>query len=197
MGTLLEGIEAVRLPCTFALLLPALGLALAAGSRAPGAVASFIVGAGGLAWARAAGHWSIAADGLATLAAALVLGAAVATVMWRRAGSGLVLPAAAAGGATIGWIWRPCVGNHLAAVLNDAPTAPVRTLALTIVYIGGACLIAVIVAALPVTFPNLARWRDHRVTTAVGGVAVLVVAVLIAVGLYDDLVAELLRRSSI
>ena len=198
MGTFLEGIEAIRLPCTLALLLPAVAFVLASGRRAPAAVAAFVVGAGLLAWARAAGHWSVEAEGLNALLAAGVLAVAAAAVL--RFGSrrpGVEIPTALAAGGVIGWLWRPCVGAHLGTVLTDAPDAPVRTFLLMIVYMTGACLIAVIVAATPVAFPRLAAVRDHRATIAVGAVGTAVVALLVAMGLYDNLVAELLRRSTI
>jgi hypothetical protein len=197
MEILFEGIEAVRFPCTFALLVPALGFVIAAGRRAPVVATAFVLGAAGLSWARAARFWSISADGVAAVAAAVVLIGAIAVVSGlgpQRTGQ--VVGAAIAGGAVIGWIWRPCVGSNLATIFNDAPLAPVRTLASMVVYIGAACLIAIVVAALPVAFPLLTPWRDHRTITMVGASVVVVIAALIAIGFYDDLVAELLRRSS-
>ena len=197
MGTLVEGVEAAGQPCTLAVLLPALGIVLASGRHSWAAIAGFLLGTAVVAWSRATGWLSLDADGIWAVLAGCALGGAVAAVVTARSRlATTAFSASAVGGAVIGWLWRPCVGEHLGAILTDAPDARIRTVVLMVVYVTGTCLVAVMVAALPVAVPGLVRLRDHRVVRSTGTVVVGVIAGLIVIGVYDDLVDELLRRST-
>ncbi len=197
MRTFLEGIEAVTQACTLVLLLPAIAVALTARKHAPLAVAGFILGATTLAWAQAAQHWRVEGTGVAVIIAAAVL-AASGIVLYR------LLPgmewlggmAGVFGGAVIGWLWQPCAGPQLSIILNDASDSPLRTAGMMLLYVTGACLLAIVVAALPVALPRLAALSNSTAAARSGLAIVFLFAALMAIGRYDELVGELVRIST-
>ena len=63
-------------------------------------------------------------------------------------------------------------------------------------YVAGATIPAIFMAAIPEAFPGLASWRDHRATAIAGASITFVLVALLAAGRYDDLVAELVRRTT-
>lgn len=195
LSLLAEGLESIRLPCTFALLLPGVGAVLGGRQRAAWVVAGLLMGTGVVAWMRFAGWWF---GDLSwwhfILMAAVVAGSAVAV---HRSDHGAV--AAGAGlliGGVSSWLWLPCVGSALAEVINGSIRSPWSHLAGTFAYAVGVLVPLIFVAALPHLSERIEHLRDKDATAIVGLSLSLVVALAIAVGWYDDLAVELSRRSS-
>ncbi len=198
MNTFLEGVEAVRLPCTLALLVPALAVALASGPRRPWVLAGFGLGATAVIWARFADVWFASPATLTLVIAGLaVVGAAVALFRLQRTQVAWAPALGATVGAITGWLWRPCVGEHLGSIINRAPDARLGTLVPTAIYILGVLILAIGVALMPAAFPRARAAIDHRRTRVAGLGLAVTIGLTIAVGWYEDIVAELFRRSSI
>ena len=100
------------------------------------------------------------------------------------------------GGAIAGWMWEPCVGAELADVINRASTDGPSTLALMVVYASGALLPALMLAALPAAVPRVRPVVDHAAVRGVGLLFGAGYALTVAIGRYDDVVGELVRRST-
>lgn len=205
---LVEGIGSLRFGCTVAFLLPAIGPVLAARKWAWIPAFGFIAVAGTVGWARFAGWWPDAA-GTFTLAIASFLSLVALALAVRGAGVGLhpngSVRADAGSGpsgvgwlvvATIiasvlaGWLWVPCVGEHFSEPLNNASSAPVRSLIQTLVYVVGIAVPLMVLATLPVAVPRLAAMRDHRALIGSGLLLSAVVGVAIVTGLYSELVVR-------
>ncbi len=197
IDTLTEGIRVITWACTLTALVPGLALVLVA-RRARLTVALYYTAAAAfLAWAQAAGHWWVAARGAAVVIAGIVA-AGTYVAAWRAPGhsSPLATGAGLVGGALAGWLWRPCVGDRLGDILNDASTAGPRTLALMAVYMVGVLLPLLLIAIAPYAVPGVGRMLD-RLPFAIAGAAVgAAYAVALAIGQYDDLIGELYRISA-
>ena len=201
MGTLIdtfiEGLRVVTWACTLTVLVPGLALMLVA-RRCRATVASYyVVGATFLAWAQAAGHWWLATRGVVVVIAGLVAAGTYAAA-WKAPGhaSPLATGAGLVGGALAGWMWRPCVGERLGDILNDAASDGARTLGLLFVYLLGALLPAILIAVAAYAVPVIGRALD-RTPFAVAGAAIgIAYAITLAIGQYDDLIGELYRISS-
>ena len=197
MDTFLEGIEAGWQPCTLAVVLPAVAVAIASGRLAFVSWVGFLVGCAGLFWARAAGYWELDRLGLMQWVIALIVLVAFGALLRRYwLDLDLTFSAGLALGALAGWLWRPCVGERLGDILNNAGDEPVRTFLLTPIYVTGVTVVALALALVPIVVPALVRVVEHRAWRAVGAAFALAYAGLIAVGRYDDLVGELLLRST-
>lgn len=201
MGTLIdsltEGIRVITWACTLTALVPGLALVLVARRARLTVALYYTAGAAFLAWAQAAGHWWVAARGAAVVIAGIVA-AGTYVAAWRAPGhsSPLATGAGLVGGALAGWLWRPCVGERLGDILNDASTAGPRTLALMAVYMVGVLLPLLLIAIAPYAVPGVGRLLD-RLPFAIAGAAVgAAYAVALAIGQYDDLIGELYRISA-
>ena len=195
--TLTEGIGVITWACTLTALVPGLALVLVARRARLTVALYYIAGAAFLAWAQAAGHWWVAARGTAVLIAGFVAAGTYAAA-WRAPGhsSPLATGAGLVGGALAGWLWRPCVGEFLGDILNDASTAGPRTLGLMFIYMVGVLLPLLLIAVAPYAVPAVGRVLD-RLPFAIAGAAVgAIYAVALAIGQYDDLIGELYRISA-
>lgn len=198
MRTFLEGVDAVRLPCTLAVLVPGVITVVTAGGRSAVAWVGFLVGTTAIAWARFTDNWFGRPGLLALVALGGLVIAAITTIWWfRDRRPELVAPGAVALGGVTAWLWQPCVGPRLGDILNDAPDQPFAELAPLAAYLAGATLIALAIVIAPRAIPALERVRDDRRVPTTGLVLGLGIGATIAAGVYDDLVAELLRHSSI
>lgn len=197
IDTLTEGIRVITWACTLTALVPGLALVLVARKARLTVALYYTAGAAFLAWAQAAGHWWVAARGAAVVIAGIVAAGTYAAA-WRAPGhsSPLATGAGIVGGALAGWLWRPCVGERLGDILNDASTAGPRTLGLMAVYMVGVLLPLLLIAVAPYALPAIGRALD-RLPFAIAGAAVGVAyAVALAIGQYDDLIGELYRISA-
>ena len=197
IDTLTEGIRVITWACTLTALVPGLALVLVARRARLTVALYYTAGAAFLAWAQAAGHWWVAARGAAVVIAGIVAAGTYAAA-WRAPGhwSPLATGAGLVGGALAGWLWRPCVGDRLGDILNDASTAGPRTLALMAVYMVGVLLPLLLIAIAAYAVPGVGRLLD-RLPFAIAGAAVgAAYAVALAIGQYDDLIGELYRISA-
>jgi hypothetical protein len=192
VSTLLEGVRAVALPCTLALLLPGLVVALAARLRAP-AVLAFVGTVGVMVWATALGvdlptgvGWRLLGAG--TLGLGLV-------AVWRGRHPAL----RAAGGSLVAALssvlWVPCVGRALGAALTSAPGDPLGQFLPLVLYGVGSMLPLLALVAVGVIVRSEERWPGWLDTGA--AVVGLVLVAVLALGAWDEVVGELVRRSTI
>lgn len=200
MSTFLEGVESITLLCSLIVLVPGLVLALT-GARGRGwLVAGFVSGTATMMWARAGGLWTVDADGSARwwIAGAIVLvhGLTLRSPrVLRIAHAGGVVVGAAAG-AVAGWLWQPCVGEHLADALNRAESDRVAGLLGLHAYVFGLSIPLLVVAALPHAWPPTDRALHHRAVRIGAAVIAGGYGLTVAVGRYDALAEALFRFSS-
>ncbi len=197
LDLLIEGLDSIRLPCTLGLLVPGLGPAVAARSKAWQAALGFVVMSGLIAWARAAGLWFDDPGAILQVVVGLALAGSV-VMSWK--GDQGRFPLAGLGGALsgliAGWLWVPCVGLHLGEELSRAGDERAATLVPLMVYVMGVSLPLIALAALPYAWPKLSGWRDHTNAARVGIAVGAIVAFGVAVGYYEDIVLQLFRISN-
>ncbi|MEE9417200.1 MAG: hypothetical protein V3V01_18115 [Acidimicrobiales bacterium] len=190
-----EGLWAVRLPCTLALFVPGLIPLLTSRRNAPVAVTAYLLAASIVFWLRATGDWFDSPEGVvAVLVGLAVIAAAIAT--WRIENK----RSAAIGGTVVGtasaWLWIPCVGRNLGNLLNDATSqGSLALLPRFGIYVGSVCALLIVIALIPFAWPKITTVRDHDRTQFVGLAIGGLLGLAIAVGLYDNIVAELARIS--
>lgn len=197
IDTLTEGIRVITWACTLTALVPGLALVLVARRARLTVALYYTAGAAFLSWAQAAGHWWVAARGAAVVIAGMVA-AGTYVAAWRAPGhsSPLATGAGLVGGALAGWLWRPCVGERLGDILNDASTAGPRTLGLMFIYMVGVLLPLLLIATAPYAVPAVGRLLDRLPFAIAGALVGATYAVALAIGQYDDLIGELYRISS-
>lgn len=197
MATLLEGVESITLWCSMVVLLPTVVLVLVAPAGRVWLVGAAISATSTMMWARAGRLWEFETDGAVRV---LVGGAVVATFVlaFRRDRPAVPMSVAlgAVSGAIAGWLWQPCVGEHLAEVLNRAETDRATSLIGMHAYVIGLSIPAILLAALPHAWPRANAVLAHRAVRSAGLVAALVYGATVTVGWYDDVVSELFRLSS-
>lgn len=161
-------------------------------------MAAYVMVAGFAAWARFAGYGPAELTGVGLIGAgAFVLaGAVLAWNIDTPQQPGRAVAAGAMVGMVAAWSWQPCVGRHLGEVLTGLDRAPGSNLAPMMVYVAGTSLVLIAVALAPVAIPGLTSIRDAAATRHAGLGLGIVLALLMAVGVYDDMVAELFRISA-
>lgn len=194
-STYVEGFEAVRQPCTLPLLLSALVFALAAGRGAPLAVIAHVGGAAILAWARFTQLWTVDVTGFTAILAGGTVAAAAVFVARRRRDRAAIVLGAGLGGAIAAAVWRPCVGSQLGAIINDAPDHRISALVPTIAYVAGLSTLALVIASVPSAFPSLGAATTSTPVVVTGAALGVALGLAMAVGIWDDVVLELLERS--
>ena len=197
MASFLEGVESILLACSLVILIPTLLLVLVAKAGRAWLVGGAIVGTSSMMWARAGRIWEFESNGsfrwvISGLILATFVGAFRAddSTPSLRFGLGIVA------GLVAGWLWQPCVGEHLAEILNRAETDRVESLVKMHAYVAGIFLPAILTAALPQAAPAAARVLNHDAIRRTSLAIVGIYAAAVAVGWYDDLVGELFRISS-
>lgn len=194
MGVLAEGIESIKLACSLVLLIPALGIVMF-GRRRQWLVLAWIATVAVVAWLRFVGWWGLEASGFWHIAAGVAL-VAVVVVAWKRDTLAWDLEATMLAALVATWTWVPCVGRELGDVLNNARRAPWAELGPTVLYFVGLFVPLILLAALGVALPDLAKRTDIVVVRRIGLGIIALVGTLVAVTLFDDLAGELARRSS-
>jgi len=192
---LAEGIDSLRLPCSWVLLIPAIGLAVFGRRRSALIIGTYVFAAGLIAFLRFGGWWFATPSSLIQIPLGLVLLAAIfgAWKVDRPVTDGLV---AGLSGVAAAWSWIPCVGPHLGDLLNEARTDPWSQLGGTFAYIVGLLIPFVIIAALDQLFPEL-RTRLERPGVILAGVVLLsLFGLALATTVFDDFSSELARRST-
>lgn len=194
IDTLLEGVESLRLPCSWVLLIPAAAITIFGRRRTPLVISVFVAVATLVAWVRFAGWWFETPRGAIQIVVGLVVMAAAA-VAWKF-DTGLTDAAASAITAIVAvWAWIPCVGPQLADILNGARREPFAHLGGTIAFFLGLLLPFILVAAAGVVFPKVQEKLAHRAVMTGGAVLLGLVGLLFVTTLYDDLSSALFRIS--
>lgn len=192
---LAEGIESLRLPCSWILLFAGIALSIYARRRSAVVLGAFVSSVIMIAWLRFSGWWFAAPSGVLEVLIGLGL---IATIVfaWRRNSTWTdVLLGASVGTAAV-WSWIPCVGPELGHILNNATSAPLSHLAGTIAFVGGLLLPFVLIAAMDIAVPPLQQLLDKTWIAGLGAVLLLAFAVLFAGTWSDDLTSMLLQNSS-
>lgn len=192
---LAEGIESLRLPCSWVLLIPAIGLAVFGRRRSALVIGTYVVAVGLIAFLRFGGWWFATPSSLVQVPLGLVLLGAIFGA-WKVDRPATDVGVAAFSGVAAAWSWIPCVGPHLGDLLNDARSDPWGQLGGTFAYIVGLLIPFVIVAALDQLFPEL-RTRLERPGVILAGVVLLsLFGLALATTVFDDFSSELARRST-
>lgn len=189
-----EALWAIRLPCTLALLVPGFVPLVGGRKNGPAAVASYIFAASVVFWLRSVGWFVDQPEGLVAAAAGLGIAAvAIAMFRWPNPASAVL------GGALIGivsaWLWIPCVGTHLGKLLNRSSDEVWASLPSFGIYVTGVCALLVVLAALPVAVPKFTYLTEHRSLPKVGLGIGLAMAAVVGLGVYEDIVGQLLQWS--
>ncbi|MBT8241614.1 MAG: hypothetical protein HKN94_07805 [Acidimicrobiales bacterium] len=190
-----EGLESLRLPCSYVVLAPAIGVALFARHRAAATIGAFVLAAALVAWLRFAGWWFETPTGFTqVMVGVAMIGIAVLAFRadhWATdVGLGVV-----AGGVAV-WSWIPCVGPELGDLIGEVGSAPWPNLAGTAAFMVGLLTPFVALAAIEATFPKITAVLDHTWIRTAGAAVVVVMAVLVSTTLFDDLASELAQRST-
>jgi cytochrome c biogenesis protein CcdA len=190
VNLLLEGIGSTLQPCTLALIVPGLAVVLTAQRTAPWAVGGYLIGASVMSWMRMI-DWVTPPDESALMA--LIVLAGIALIWWQSNQHNGIWTAA--GAAVVGGIaallWLPCVGEDYGTLLGRAETETWALFLPNLAYVVGLNLVLIIIAALPLVVPRLAKVRDSTAAALVGVVTGSAIAVTMALGAYNDVVGDL------
>lgn len=192
---LLEGVESLRLPCSWVLLIPGIAITTFGRRRTPLVVAVFAITAMVVAWLRFAGWWFAVPHG----ATQVLIGVAILTsaaLAWTMDRASTDSAAAAVTGLAAASTWIPCVGPHLGEVLNEARSQPFGNIGGTVAFLTGQFLPLVLVASLGVLAPGFRSRLEDRRVIAVGAGLLALVGLLFVTTLFDDIASELARRST-
>lgn len=196
LDLLAEGVGSIRLPCTWVLLVPAIGVTLF-GRRRPAAVlASFVVAVIAIAWFRFSGWWFEVPQGVVQIGLGVAMVSA-ALVAWRRDRGSTDVLAAGIAGAIASWAWIPCVGNKLGDLLNTIRDSPGANLGGTAAYLVGILLPFVVLIAVGYLLPVVGERTDNDKVVAAGAIVLIVFGALFATTLFDDIASEFAARSSV
>ncbi len=194
INALLEGIESLRLPCSWVLLIPATAITLFGRRRSALVVSVFVVVATLIAWVRFAGWWFETPSGAIQIALGVGI-MATAAIAWKFDRGLTDVFAAAVAGIVSVWAWIPCVGPELAEILNNSRREPLSQLGGTIGFFLGLLMPFILFAAVGVLFPKLEDKLDNRFAIGIGAALFGLVGLLFATTLYDDLASALFRIS--
>ena len=197
-GLLTEGIESLRLPCTWVLLIPGVAVMLFGRRRTPLVVSAFIAVALGVVWLRWSGWWFEVPSGFTQISIGVVIIAGAGLAWKLDRGVTDALSAGITGGAAA-WAWIPCVGNDLAGLLNsdwDTTAEKVANFPGTAFFMLGQFLPFILLAAAGVLVPQLSERLQHRHIITVGAVLIGLVGLAFVTQQFDDLASELARRSN-
>jgi len=194
-GAFFEAIRSLIQPCTLLFIAPTLAIVVVAAARwyvVAAAIVAAVVGG----WALATGWWFLDGPGLRVAG----VGFTVLTLGLAFSGSGLRSPlqarpelvggAVAAGTLLATAWWRPCVGEHLGAILDGTQGVGYQFPAMA-AYMLGLMLPVVAVGLLRrLGGPDHRAWRWARIMAGILGAAI---GLALVGGVHDDLAAMLSR----
>ncbi|MGI9609402.1 MAG: hypothetical protein ACR2NL_03810 [Acidimicrobiia bacterium] len=195
LGLFGEGIESLRLPCSYVILAPAIGIALFGRRRTSITIGSFVLAAVLISWLRFAGWWFEAPGGVVQVVAGAAI-VVVGTIAYRSDRWIYDAAVGAVTGSIAVWSWIPCVGPELGDLLNRVGDSPWANLAGTASFIVGLLSPFVVLAAAQATFPRLDERLDREPLRVAGAVIVVVVGLLVMATLFDEVASELAQRST-
>ena len=189
IAAFVEAVTDLALPCSLTLLVPGVAASLSTRSHSLAVAMSTYEAATIVGWLRLTeqiparlGTWVSLAVGVLVLISFGSLFAS-STRTGQRVTAGAVIGVAAAS------IWTPCVGEELGTILNRGPDDPLGVLLPFAAFVGGISLVSIAVALARVVFqlPERLSRALSVVATSVGAAF----ALLLASGLYTDVVAQL------
>ncbi len=190
-----EGIESMRLPCSWGLLILGVGMSIFGRRRTLAVTGVFVAVAGLVAFARFGGWWFAVPNGWTQVALGVgLVGLTAAAYRLDHVISDVALSAYASVVAVSAWI--PCVGPHLGDLLNSARLDPWPHLGGTIAFMVGLTIPFTIVAAVGSAFPGLASAARHPTVVRVGSTLLVLIGLLFVATWFDDVSSELARRST-
>lgn len=195
INSLLEGIESLRLPCSWVLVIPALAITLFGRRRSALVMSVFVSVAVLITWVRFAGWWFEVPNGIVQV----VLGIAImgtAAIAWKFDRGITDVLASALGAVVAVWAWIPCVGPELAEILNNARREPLSQLGGTIAFTVGLLMPFILITAVGVLFPELSKRLEDPKVVAAGALLFGLVGLLFTTALYDNLSSALFRIST-
>lgn len=195
LALLLEGVDSLRLPCSWVLLIPGAAITVFGRRRTLLVVTVFSLVAMSIAWLRFAGWWFAVPHGITQVTLGVIIVAAAA-MAWRADTAVFDAVAAATTGLAAAWTWIPCVGPHLGDLLNGARTDPFGHLGGTIAFLTGQFLPFILLAAAGVLAPSLQDRLERRSVITLGAAMLAIVGGLFITTLFDDIASELARRST-
>jgi len=184
-----EGFSSLRFGCTLALAMLGLAPVLVSGKRAAAAAGLFWAAAALSGWARFADLWWAPPSGALLAAAGTGLAVVVLLAAWKPSWSSISF-AAIYSGLIAGWLWVPCVGEHLSEPLNNAAGDPAGNLSPIASYVLGVSAPLFAIAALPWLWAKLADVRDSGGAAMSAGVLGTVLALTVATGWYNEFVVH-------
>jgi cytochrome c biogenesis protein CcdA len=193
---LVEGVESLRLPCSWVLLIPGVAIMVFGRRRTPLVLAAFVSVAMLVVWFRLAGWWFETPSGIVQI----ILGIAImgaAALAWKHDRGLTDVAAAAVAGAAGAWTWIPCVGPNLSEVLNGSRTNAYEHIGGTIAFLAGQFLPFILITAVGVLFPTIHEKLSNRTVITVGAVLLGLVGLLFATTLFDEFTSELARRNTL
>lgn len=194
-GLLTEGIESLRLPCTWVLLIPGAAVVLFGRRRTPLVVASFIAAATAIVWLRWGGNWFEVPSGAVQVAVGLTIMAGAA-IAWKLDSGVTDAVSAGVTGAAAGWAWIPCVGPELGNLLNSDWSNSFVKIPDVVAFMAGQFLPFVLIAAAGVLAPTLSEKLEHRSVVTVGAIVVGLIGLAFVTQQFDNIASELARQSN-
>lgn len=193
LSLMAEGFESALIACSLILLIPGAAVGLTARAAAIPAMAAYGIGVLALAWLRfgerGGDHPPLLVAGALMLATILLLVPLISRLDLAALPAGLL-----AGGATAE-LWVPCGGPELGTLLGELPARGLSGLGWLALYLLGTLSPLIVLAAAHHLTPDWILERLEPIWAVVGGLLLALLAVVIAVGLSDDLVDRLVRRS--
>ncbi|MDA3040139.1 MAG: hypothetical protein O3C27_11550 [Actinomycetota bacterium] len=189
LDLLYEGLGAALLPCALALLVPGLAVAFAARQESTPAVAGFAAATLAASWVLLSGRTERPSLALVTLIIAASIFALVMPFLRRIdivSGFGGALA-----GAAFAALWAPCPGPELSALLADLPTRSISGLALLAAYLIGLLAPLFLLAGVLHLLPSPVLFPVRPFMLMLGATVLGILALLVAVGLHDDLISRL------
>lgn len=177
IGAFLEGVGQSLLPCSWILLVPAIGIGL----RRPSlrVVAAMVLSSIAFAWLAVGGWWVLPLP----VSGALI--GAGAVMWWIR---DLDIWSSSLIGAGAASAWQPCVGPELGAVLNQAQTDPFAALPGLAAFLLGVLMVGLLIGWAGGRF---VQGQALTVTTRVVAVAMGGLGLTMVVGWYPTVASAL------
>lgn len=189
MEPFFEAVRDLLLPCSLTLVIPGVSAALATKRDPLPVAAAGFVGIAAVGWLRSTGQVGGAPEGLIAFALGLLTVIAFGALWFDETGTGQRVTAGLVIGVTSAAIWAPCVGEELGVILNNGPDNPFGVLVPFVLFAAGLALPSVGVALSRIGF-NLPKALTRAVSmigTAIG----VVIGLLLATGLYSEVVTRL------
>lgn len=184
-----EGFESALVACSLILLVPGAAAGLTARAAAIPAIAAYAVGVLALSWLRfsdrGGDHPTLLVAGILMLGTILLLVPLISRLDLAAVPAGLLIGGAAAE------LWLPCAGPEFNLLVAELPDRGLSGLGWLAAFLAGTLSPLALLAAAHHLTPDAILERLEPVWAVVGGSLLALLALATAVGLHDELVAEL------